>query len=353
MIDQDVKISGGWDELFTYQGIYSYLEGQRGVMIMPNVTVEMTNLGLYGNYAEGVYNQGDLTLQKVSISSTNSRGLYNSGTVEISGGYFSHNWLCAISNDGVIWGNDVELIHNYQCGIANSGTLSLTRLTIRDQQVTHGCASIVNYSTLSLIDSAIVENGNTYPNLGAGLCNYGNATLVNTTIAENDAGADAGGGIFDNGSELSLNNVTVSFNHAKDGGGIYSAGNTVKLRNSLVSSNTSDNGNHSCTGLLSSEGYNLLDNLQGCNVQSSTGDLLNVSGRIQMVTGDNPPVSPLIRGSPAIDAGNPNGCRDNQGTLLPADQRGVLRVGRCDIGAYEYDPDYDPLIYTYFPIMAK
>jgi hypothetical protein len=353
LIDQDVKISGGWDERFTNQGVYSYLEGQCGVKIMPNVTVEITNFGLYGNYAEGVFNQGELTLKQVSISSTNSRGLYNSGAVDISGGYFSHNWLCAISNDGVISGRDVELIHNYQCGIANNGTLSFSRLTIRDQQVTQGCSAIVNYSTLTLTDSAIVENGNTYPNQGAGLCNYGEATLVNTTIAKNDAGADAGGGIFDNGAELSLNNVTVSFNHANDGGGIYSAGNNVKLRNSLVSSNNSDNGNHSCTGLLSSEGYNLMDHIQGCNFQSSTGDLLNVNGQVQVIIGDNPPVSPLIRSSPAIDAGNPDGCRDDQGNLLPFDQRGVLRLGRCDIGAYEYDPNFDPLIYINFPIMAK
>ena len=51
----------------------------------------------------------------------------------------------------------------------------------------------------------------------------------------------------------------------------------------------------------------------------------------------------LVAGSPAIDAGNPSGCRDNAGMLLPTDQRGFLRLddgnndgtARCDIGAYE------------------
>jgi hypothetical protein len=44
----------------------------------------------------------------------------------------------------------------------------------------------------------------------------------------------------------------------------------------------------------------------------------------------------LLPGSPAIDAGNPGGCRDKLGALLITDQRGFPRpaVG-CDIGAYE------------------
>ena len=51
----------------------------------------------------------------------------------------------------------------------------------------------------------------------------------------------------------------------------------------------------------------------------------------------------LVAGSPAIDAGNPSGCQDSAGMLLPTDQRGFLRpadgnndgTSGCDIGAYE------------------
>jgi hypothetical protein len=52
----------------------------------------------------------------------------------------------------------------------------------------------------------------------------------------------------------------------------------------------------------------------------------------------------LPSGSPAIDAGNPNGCTDNKGHLLKTDQRGMPRPdkedsGGCDMGAYESQSD--------------
>jgi hypothetical protein len=44
----------------------------------------------------------------------------------------------------------------------------------------------------------------------------------------------------------------------------------------------------------------------------------------------------LAPGSPAIDAGKP-GPADGRGTHCPpTDQRGVPRMGRCDLGAYEF-----------------
>jgi hypothetical protein len=48
----------------------------------------------------------------------------------------------------------------------------------------------------------------------------------------------------------------------------------------------------------------------------------------------------LQKGSPALDAGNPAGCRDFSGNLLKTDQRGKPRPGGgettgCDMGAYE------------------
>jgi hypothetical protein len=50
----------------------------------------------------------------------------------------------------------------------------------------------------------------------------------------------------------------------------------------------------------------------------------------------------LQTGSPAIDAGNPSGCADQNSVDLTTDQRGYARIGICDMGAYEYDSPGPP-----------
>ncbi|CAG0947625.1 hypothetical protein ANRL1_04350, partial [Anaerolineae bacterium] len=62
--------------------------------------------------------------------------------------------------------------------------------------------------------------------------------------------------------------------------------------------------------------------------------LTNVNPNLGMLIG-SPAYHHLLAGSPAINAGNPSGCQGSTG-LLTTDQRGAARVGRCDIGAYEY-----------------
>lgn len=46
----------------------------------------------------------------------------------------------------------------------------------------------------------------------------------------------------------------------------------------------------------------------------------------------------LLAGSDAIDTTTAQGCRDQNGTLLPTDQRSAPRVAgmRCDVGAFEF-----------------
>lgn len=43
--------------------------------------------------------------------------------------------------------------------------------------------------------------------------------------------------------------------------------------------------------------------------------------------------------SPVVNAGNLAGCRDGADLLIQTDQRGFRRWDRCDIGAFEFQPD--------------
>ena len=75
------------------------------------------------------------------------------------------------------------------------------------------------------------------------------------------------------------------------------------------------------------------------NVEPLLGPLQNNGGPTQ--------TQALLKGSPAIDGGNPNGCIDFAVTVVNTDQRGWRRpIGAaCDIGAVEVGPSvYLPLI---------
>ena len=174
-------------------------------------------------------------------------------------------------------------------------------------------------------------------------------TVVNSTVSGNSAG-DNGGGISSLGT-TSLFNVTISNNTANsdndvygDGGGVYVYSGTLTLRNSIISGNFDNNGTSflftDCSGTLISEGYNLIENPSGCTITGdTTGNITGVSanlGPLQLNGGDTR-THALLAGSPAIDGGDPvNWCVDQDNNLLYTDQRGFVRNGLCDMGAYEY-----------------
>jgi hypothetical protein len=95
---------------------------------------------------------------------------------------------------------------------------------------------------------------------------------------------------------------------------------------------------------MTSHGYNLSSdntcNFNNSGDRNSTDPLL---GPLQSNGGPTQTI-PLLAGSPAIDAGNPSGCKDSQGRLLTTDQRGKPRPNKedasgCDMGAYEKQSD--------------
>lgn len=118
-------------------------------------------------------------------------------------------------------------------------------------------------------------------------------------------------------------------------------GDAHNAANSIISGNidnSPDASHPDCSGTLLSQGYNLIGDTSGCFIGGDiSGNLTGVDPLLGPLQDNGGPTftHALLPGSPAINAGNPAGCTDHLGNSLLTDQRGMPRVGRCDMGAYE------------------
>lgn len=150
-----------------------------------------------------------------------------------------------------------------------------------------------------------------------------------------------GGGIGNEGT-LTLSNSTISGNTGDYGAGIGNYRGITVLQNSIVATNST--GNCYLRSPITSNGYNLSSD-HTCNFSNSS-DRNNINPKLGPLQNNGGPTQTmaLLPGSPAIDAGNPTGCKDNTGHLLTSDQRGMPRPDKedktgCDVGAYESQSD--------------
>jgi len=241
-------------------------------------------------------------------------------------------------------------------------------------------------ATVTITDSAVSGNGtspavNTDDSLGAGISDLGGATytitrselignlaqfsavanhggaiyaghtngtfrIANATLTNNTAGNQGGAIANLGGADVVLRNVTIAGNFAQSGGGVALAsgnGGTVTLANSILSDNTAAAGTD-CAGPITSLGYNLYGDTGGCSVTTTTGDLVGLdvllAGQEVDPNGNGTTTLALLVGSPAIEGGDPAGCKDALNVDLTTDQRGLPRPvnARCDIGAFERQP---------------
>ena len=240
-------------------------------------------------------------------------------------------------------------------GIINNGLLTLLRTAVTSNRAQVSCPPgqhcgqrgggifnaagatlIIGFSTISgksasIINCSVFHCGAA----GGGIYNGGTLTLYNSTVSGNTAGPGAqGSGIYSGGTAV-IRSSTLANNGTAIGAGIYG---TANLENTIVVNGISST---NCGGAVTSSGYNL-SNDGNCNF-TNAGDLNNTDpllGPLQYNGGPTQTMA-LPVGSPAVDAGNPNGCADGLGHLLKTDQRGKARpdaedgVG-CDIGAYEF-----------------
>lgn len=250
------------------------------------------------------------------------------------------------------------------------GSLTLTRVKVSNNRP-EGGIYLLGPSTLTLAESQIIDNtgpglylrsgvsatvrnsqisGNTNDSAGGGIFSQGTLEVINSTISGNRTTVN-GGGIHVSGGVTRFYNVTVAANTADSdatsstsGGGVSVQGDALlQVRNSIIADNIDASVSTKapdCTGALTSNGYNLIENPTDCAIGGdTTGNLTSIAPVLGPLQANGGPTltHALLSGSPAIDAGNPVGCEDQNSVMLSTDQRTFVRTAHCDMGAYEYD----------------
>jgi hypothetical protein len=169
---------------------------------------------------------------------------------------------------------------------------------------------------------------------------FSGLTIVNSTISGNSAGDPDygyGGGVAARG--VAISNTTVSGNSAASGGGIYNEvgyyGDTIEISNTILNAGALGENIVNNGGTVISHGYNISSD-DGGGYLTGPGDQINTDPLLSPLRNyGGPTLTHLpLRGSPAIDAGDP-------GFTPPPDhdQRGscFYRVfgGRIDVGSVE------------------
>jgi hypothetical protein len=237
-------------------------------------------------------------------------------------------------------------------GVYNVGTLTVSASTLSGNSVNSIYVSNFNgsgggvYNVGTLTVSASTQSGNSAAG-GGGIFNSGTLTVSDSTLSGNSAagGDHQGGGIETGGTHpVTLTNVTLTANRTVGigrGGGLWVASGSPVLHNTLIAGNFQINtvtARADVSGALNPSGdYNLIgdgtgmtglsDGVNGNLVGSAAAPLDPLLGPLQD-NGGPTLTRALLAGSPALNAGDP-------AQLGVPDQRGVLRSGGVNIGAYQ------------------
>lgn len=376
----DVEVTGGVG--WAADDGYSSCGSTDGGGIRNDGTLTLTDSYVHGNwvggdayhygwgaYGAGIYNTGSLSLidseiaQNVHSSYSFGYAVVYGGGVYQAGSYLYVDGTTFSANDGAHAGGGVYI---------DGGTNYFYDCTFDSNQIwdiggswgtysNYGGAAMMIQGGLTFIDSCTFSNNFLYDLTGAGsyystpggavVVEGGTVEITTSTFAFNEA--DVGGALYADGGTVYLFSDTVAYNAAttsRDTSGIYvGTTGTLTMHNSLLAHNGSGRGAADCSGSVSSSGYNLVRIAQIGSTTTCSGlgatDLYGSyaspypAGLVSFLSqpaGSPTEVLRLVRGSPAIDAGDPTGC-------TPFDQTGVRRPldgdgdGRriCDIGAFE------------------
>ncbi len=230
------------------------------------------------------------------------------------------------------------------------GAAALTASTLQGNGSTNGAggALLASHSTITLTQSSLQHNQTTWGLIGGvRLTALSRLWLQSTTIGEN-----TGEGLYSNGSEIWMENSTISGNPVTTCQDTFQAASstletfvlgcpdTSPVFDSSILAGLGNTPALSCPagGTIQSGGYNLFGANNGCSITAAAGDQLNAQanlGPLQHNGGIQATRLPLP-GSPALDAGSPAACPalDERGQARPQDGDGD-GTPACDIGAVE------------------
>ena len=275
----------------------------------------------------GLLNDGTTTLTHCIVSgniANEGAGLWSDGVITLI--------ACTITGNTAVGG----IGSGYGGGLTIYGIATLTDSTISGNSA-NLAAGVLNYGSISMTNCTV--SGNSSAGKGGGIyAYYATTTLANCTVSGNTAATSGAGVMTGQSSTTTILNSTISGNTASSGsgGGIaIVSGSVTILANAIVAGNSAGVGGNDVSGVVSSNGTNLIGKTDGSSgwiasdligtVAAPLNPLLSALGNF----GGPTQTMALLPNSPAINAGDLS--------FAPTtDQRGLPRFGNTDIGAFEY-----------------
>jgi hypothetical protein len=328
---------------------------------------------LSGNFANGsgagagggIFSNGTLTLTDCTLQDNSANfvdvgsgiggGIDNSGMLTLTGCELIGNTAASTgggivnphtSNDHLVTIRDCMFSGNtargafnaYAGGIYNGGLLALTDTTLDGNFATQNGGGIDNDGGTLTVSHCTLSGNSANTFAGAGIYNQGTLTITDSTLAGNAMARGSGAGIY-NVRALTVTDCTISGNLGDQGGGLDNAGSgTIRIGNTIVAGNQAS-ASPDVAGTLNSQGYNLIGDGTGGGGFTDT-DLVGsadnpIDPRLAPLGDSGGPTwtMPLLPGSPALNAGDP-------GQAGTSDQRGVVRTGGVNIGAFQASAGY-------------
>jgi CSLREA domain-containing protein len=273
-----------------------------------------------------------------------------SGNVAISGLKITHgklpsahgpseSWVsgAGINNFGDLRLSDCiisENTNNYYGGGAYngaSGIMEIARCIISTNMAANGGGIWNNGGNLSVDESTFIANT---ASSGGALNNTGSLNARNTTISGNLATFN-GGGLFNSAGGYGIGNavfqscsIVSNITTGTTGGGVWNGeGPRVALQNCIVSGNAAAGGSPDCKGVMDSLDFNLIGDTNGCTITNLTAhNIYNQDPKLGPLAdlGGPTPTHALRFDSPALDAGHLSAEQAGSGGLT-TDQRGLPR----------------------------